>query len=174
MKNLHFLKSGLQKKIKPNPIIILLTLSDIFAWGGFFVVTFLVGLFLAEQLDMNAVQITGTGIAIRYLVRAIFQIPIGMVADKFKKDFDEVYFLLVGITLMSVAIIFMTMVSSPIQYYFLEFVIGLGAALNLVNWRKLFAKNLTEGREGMDYAAYDTAISLSIAAFLFIAGYVAN
>ncbi|MFW5702579.1 MAG: hypothetical protein ACOCXP_01285 [Candidatus Dojkabacteria bacterium] len=51
-------------------------------------------------------------------------------------------------------------------------VFGVGSALNLVNWNKLFAKSLDAGAEGKEYAIYDSAMSFSIALLGLIAGTV--
>jgi hypothetical protein len=46
--------------------------------------------------------------------------------------------------------------------------------MNLVNWRKLFAKNLDKGREGYNYAVYDTILSIAGACFSIAAGFIAS
>jgi hypothetical protein len=44
--------------------------------------------------------------------------------------------------------------------------------MNLVNWRKLFARNLDRNKEGYDYAVYETALSVFTAIFSIIIGLI--
>jgi hypothetical protein len=75
---------------------------------------------------------------------------------------------------MGLSVVLLTQINSEYHYYFLQFIFGLGASLNIVDWRKIFAKNLDKGREGLEYAIYDTAMSLSIAAMSILSGSIAS
>lgn len=158
-----------------SPIIFFLTFADIFTWGTYNIVMSLAALYLAQNMPgEDIVRMVTVGVAIRFITRGLLQIPFGLIADKIKKNFDEIIFVGVGIILMSAAIIGLTFVTTANQYYFIEVIMGAGASLNLVNWRKLFATNLHKDTEGVSYAIYDTAISFSIALFTFISGLVAS
>lgn len=75
---------------------------------------------------------------------------------------------------MGMPYFFFPSIQSPLGYYILQFIIGLGAAMNLVNWRKIFASNLQKGNEGVDYGVYDTIMSYSMIFFSVLAGLTAN
>jgi MFS family permease len=169
----NFLNPDKNENKQISPIIFLLTFADIFTWGGYNIFISLLALILAIQFGSTPNEIAtivGIGLAVRFLSRGIFQIPAGIVADKLKKDGDEVLVLGVGIVIMSMSIISISFITSPAQYYVAEFVLGFGSALNLVNWRKLFAKNLSKHKEGISYGIYETAMSISIAVFAAISG----
>lgn len=85
----------------------------------------------------------------------MFQIPFGIMTDRIKRQNDEALLLGVGNMLMG-------------------FPFGLGTAMNLIAWRKLFALNLDRDREGKEYGVYGVVMSLSIAVFSSIAGLIAN
>ncbi len=163
-----------EKDFKINKVIAFLTLSDIFTWGLYLVITSLAGLYLATKLDENAVEIVGVGVAIYNLAKGGFQIPVGIITDRIKKDRDDILFLTAGNLFMGAPFLFYPLISSPLLFFVLQFFIGLGSAMNLVNWRKLFAKNLDSGKEGLEYGAYDTVMSLSIVIFSLAAGLIAN
>lgn len=165
-------KPNLRKII--NPVIVLLTFADIYTWGVYYIVVSLLGLYLANRLGHDPIEIVGIGVGIRFVVRAIVQIPVGMISDRIKNDIDEIILLMVGITLMALPIILFMFITSATQYYILEAIFGVGAGLNIVDWRKLFAKNLDQDKEGWSYAVYDTVMSLSTALFGFVGGYIAN
>ena len=157
-----------------NKVVIYLTLSDVFTWGTFMILSALTGLYLAQKLGQNAIQFVGIGTAIYFLTRAIFQIPLGRITDKYKNDKDEILILFVGILLMGVPFIFYPYISLPIHFYLLQFVFGIGVAFNVTNWRKLFALNVDGGREGRQYALYETIVSACTAVLSIVGGIIAN
>jgi hypothetical protein len=161
-------------KFTINRVIWLLTCSDIFSWGLYITINSIVAIYLAGKLGKNVVEIIGIGTAIYYFSKGIFQIPIGIITDRIKKDRDDILFLLAGNIFLGAPFIFFPLITNPIIYYFLQFMIGLGAAMNLVNWRKLFAKNLDNGEEGLEYGLYDTVFSLCISLFGVVFGLIAN
>lgn len=159
---------------KFNKVTLILTFSDVFSWGPTLVISTLAGLYLANKLGENTVEFVGIGTAIYYLVRASLQVPIGYFTDKIRKDKDEILLLMLGIWLMGLPFLFYPMITNPFSYYVLQFLLGAGGALNLINWRKLFAKNLHTNSEGMEYGIYETIMSIATAGFSLAAGIIAN
>ncbi len=167
-------KKTLYSKYAINRVIWYLTFSDIFTWGLYMVITTIVGIYLQNKLGGSALEYIGIGTAIYYLAKGGIQIPIGMITDRIKKDKDDILFLLLGNILMGIPFFFYPLLQSPLPYFILQFVGGLGAAMNLVNWRKLFAKNLDKGKEGYNYAVYDTIMSIAGSIFSVAAGFIAS
>lgn len=163
-----------KKKIKMNRVTLLLTLSDVFTWGAFVVISALSGIYLADKIGADTIQIVGLGTAIYFVTRGIFQIPIGNLTDKLNKDRDEILILTLGVVLMGFPYILYPLITQSWQYLVLQFVFGLGVSMNVVNWRKLFALNIREGMEGKEYAMYDFILSVSTAVISVIVGVVAN
>lgn len=163
-----------EKTAKINKVVSLLTVSDIFTWGPLIVISSLSGVYLSKRLGGDAVEYVGIGTGIYFVTRAIFQIPVGILTDKLKKDSDEILLLLLGTLLTGISFIFYPLITSPIQYFFLQFLFGLGISLNIVNWRKLFALNIDVGMEGKQYAFYDTSLSIATAIISVAIGVVAN
>jgi len=157
-----------------NKVVMLLTLSDVFTWGAFVVISALSGIYLSDKLGSNTVQFVGIGTAIYFIARGIFQIPIGNLTDKLKKDHDEILILAIGVILMGFPYLLYPLITQAWQYFALQFVFGFGVSLNVVNWRKLFALNIREGMEGKEYAMYDCILSVSTAVISVILGIVAN
>lgn len=155
-------------------VIMYLTLSDIFTWGLYTVVNVFVGLYLEDKFNGNALQYIGIGISILFISKAISQIPIGIITDRIQTYKDDILVLFLGNALMAVPFFFYPVVTTPIFYYFLQMILGIGMSMNLVSWRKTFAENLEPGKEGISYAVYDTITSLAVTLFGIIIGYVAN
>ena len=157
-----------------NSRIWYLTLNDVFVWGFYFIATALVGIYLSERIDAPATEVVGIGAGIGYFMRGITQIPIGILGDKIKGRRDEVLFLVLGNLLMGTPIILYTQISAAPEYYLLQVVFGMGCAINLVNWRKLFAGSLDKGHEGMEYAAYGAIMGMSITVLSVLGGTIAS
>ena len=157
-----------------NRVIWLLTFNDVFNWGVYFVVTVLSGLYLSQKFGQTTVQYIGIGTAITFLSRAAFQMPIGYLTDKLKRDLDEIIFLSLSSVITGFSVILYYFILSPVFYYYLQFIFGLGAAMNLCSWRKLFAKNVDKDKVGFEYSRYDMVLSISIAVFSVVAGMLAN
>jgi len=160
--------------VKINKVVLLLTLSDIFTWGSFLVISSLSGIYLAERLGGNTVEFIGLGTGIYFVTRAIFQIPIGLLTDKFERDHDEIIVLAIGSILAGVPYLFYPLITQSWHYFILQFVFGIGVSLNLVTWRKLFTLNVNEGEEGKEYAFYGSAVSAVTAVISVILGIIAN
>lgn len=161
-------------KLHINKVIAYLTFSDVFTWGVSAVLTSLAGLYLETKFDGHVIEYIGIGVSVYFVTRSVFQLPVGALCDRIRKDRDEIYLLMFGNILMGLSYLMFPIIRGPHFYLFLQFLFGLGSAFNLVTWRKLFARNLDPGREGKEYAGYDTVMSGMTALFGVITGYVAN
>ena len=159
---------------KINKVVLLLTMSDVFSWGPLIIISSLSSIYLADRLGSDAIEFVGIGTGIYYITRALFQIPVGKLTDRLKKDKDEIAILVIGTLLMGLPYILYPSINHAYQYYILQFIFGLGVSLNVVNWRKLFALNIGKGMEGEEYALYDTILSISTAILSVILGLIAN
>ena len=168
------MNSILKRFKKINKVLIFLTFSDVFSWGSFTVISALTGLYLANKLGQNTVEYVGIGTAIYFFVRGLAQMPIGHLTDKFKNDKDEIFLLALGIVLMGIPFLFYQKITVFYHYFLLQAIFGLGAALNVTNWRKLFALNIDGGREGRQYATYETIMSLCTGVLSVVGGVIAN
>jgi MFS family permease len=149
-------------------------MSDVFTWGVSYIVVILLALYLAQRLEADVTQVVSIGTGIAFFARALVQIPLGMLGDRIKSSQDEAVMLMLGNLLMGLPIIIFTQITSVWQFYVLQVIYGAGCGLNLVDWRKLFAKNLTDGQEGLEYAVYDTLISFSIGILTILGGTIAS
>jgi len=159
---------------KLNKVVIYLSLSDVFTWGPYTIISMLTGLYLASKLGEDVVQFVGIGTSIYFFTRALFQIPIGILTDKYKHDKDEILILFSGILLMGFPFLMYSYIQNQYQYFFLQFLFGLGVSLNLTSWRKLFALNIDIGKEGRQYSMYEIIMSISTSLLCILGGYIAN
>lgn len=168
------LKNATTSKLNLSKVIWVLTSSDIMVWGTASIGAPLVAIYLTSKFGELTVQYIGVATAIYFVIRGLSQLPLGILTDKIKSDIDEITLLIAGSVLMGTPYLFYPLVSEPWHYYLIQAFIGLGASLNLNNWRKLFAKNLTKDREGQTYGFYETIMSLSTALFGLLGGYISS
>lgn len=157
-----------------NRVVLFLTLADVFTWAPLFIISALSSIYLADKLGRNTVEFVGIGTGISFITRAVFQLPIGKLTDRLKKDRDEIYLLALGASLAGLSFALYPLIKETWHYFALQFVFGVGISLDVVNWRKLFAINVTEGMEGEEYAIYDTIVSTSTAILAVVSGLIAN
>lgn len=158
----------------PNNIIWFLTFSDTLFWGAYYAVNPLISIYLANKLNQPVGQIVGIGLAVFLVSRAMTQLVAGSLADRWKSSNDEVYFLVLGSFLAGGPFFLFPHIDSAYFYYGLQILIGIGIAMNLIGWRKLFAENLDVGHAGLDYGVYDSFFSLGGAVIGLAVGFVAN
>ena len=132
------LRKFIIRRTKVNKIIALLTLSDVFTWGTHMIILAVTGIYLAQTIEENVVQIVGIGTAVYTASRGMLQLPIGRFLDRWKNDNDEIVALSLGNVLMGAGYLFYPFIKSADLYYALQFIFALGAALNLIAWKKLF------------------------------------
>ncbi len=157
-----------------NSVVRLLTLEDIFVWGPLLVAAPLLGIYLNSKFGIHTVGIVGMGTAIYYSIRGLVQIPIGKLVDRIKSDHDEIALLVLGCLLMAIPYFFIPSITESWHYFILQAIGGLGASLNIINWRKLFIRNLNKNHEGYTYGVYETVLSLSTAVLSMIGGYLSE
>lgn len=149
-----------------------LTTSDTFIWATLLANSFLIALFLEQKLGTKAIEVVAVGAMITLIVRAIFQTPVAKFLDKDKRMADEVYAIMIGGLLIASAHLTLPHISLPWHYYVLQFMIGLGVAINLPAWRKTFAASLDKGKEAVEYAVYDSLLTGFAALFIGTIGII--
>jgi hypothetical protein len=75
---------------------------------------------------------------------------------------------------MGSSYLFYPLIKSADLFYALQFVFAVGTALNLIAWKKLFARNLDRNAEGVEYGEYGFIMGISTAIFGILAGSIAN
>ena len=171
---MHITRKQIRRSLGINRVIMMLTASDVFTWGAFYVISSLAGLYLADKLGGDVVKYVGIGTSIYFVSRAIFQFPVAYITDKLRSDKDEIFILFVGSVLMGVPYLLYPQIQNEYHYYLLQFVFGMGSSMNLNTWRKLFARNVEHNHEGGAYGFYEVIMSISSAALIALGGTIAN
>jgi MFS family permease len=164
----------MEKIPKFNKVVALVTLSDVFVWGGYYIVFPLMGIYLALKIEADIVKIVGTGMGIYLFSSGLFQVMTGILLDKLKGQVDEALVLFLGSVVMGLPFLFFPYITGAGLFYFLQFVYGFGSSLNLVAGRKLFAKNASHEKEGLEYGIYGMIMNFTAAILTVVSGSIAN
>ncbi len=149
---------------KLNPVIRFLTLSDMMIWGGYDMLLALLAIFLQQRLLVeNSFEVIAFGMALYWIGRSLFQIPIARFLDKHKGYIDETVAVGISSIIISISIFAYLWVDQPYELYLVQLLYGTGVAINLPAWRKTFAKYLDKGKEGTEYSVYDVLTNLTVA-----------
>jgi MFS family permease len=162
------------QKIRFNAVVKQLTVAETLIWSGYFMNNAVAAIFLADRIALDPVRAIGFGYAIFLITRAILQIPIAKYIDKRTGEKDELFAILGSGLLMSIAMFFYFFVTHEFHLYILQALTGVGAALFIPAFEKVFNKNTDKDGEGVDYAVRDTIVTLVAALLVATAGYIVD
>lgn len=69
---MYQLMKMLESRIPHNKVVLLLTVSDIFTWGSYYVMSSLAGLYFADEFGLDVVRVIGIGNGIYFLPEHFF------------------------------------------------------------------------------------------------------
>lgn len=161
------------KHFKINSVIRLLIFSDFLIWSAnqFFVPIFAV--FVVEQIPGASIETVGISSAIYFIVRSIFEIPVGLLIDRTRAEKDDLYFAFGG-TLMSAFIFFSySFITEIWQLYFVQVLLGIGYAVAFPGWWSMFTRHIDKKKEALEWSLYDVTLALGMAGASALGGVLA-
>lgn len=138
-----------------NKTVKALLIGDGLLWAGIFFNSALAAVFLAEQLGESAITIIGSAFFVFLAARAAPQYWIAQKLDSNRSQVDEFKTAFAGTIVIGLTYAAYALITLPWHLYAISLVSGLGFALYLPAWRKLFNLNLDKGNEGMNSAFLD-------------------
>jgi len=149
--------------LKINRVIEFLTLSDIVLLSGWRLVTPILAIFIAGQVEGGSIAVAGLSVTIYLLIGSIFQLPVARFIDKKKGEWDDFWFLVVGTSLYTVVAFMYVWVKYPWQVYLVEGIHGIGLALSSPAWNAIFTRHLDKNREGVGWSIHNAATGVGAA-----------
>ncbi|MCA9390450.1 MFS transporter [candidate division WWE3 bacterium] len=157
-----------------NNIIQVLTYTDSFMWGGYFMLNTLAAVYLQKQIQIDPLPVISLGFSIYMLSRSLFQIPVAEFLDSHKTFIDETLAITLSGIIVSISLFSYRFITEPWHLYLIQTFFGIGVAINLPAWRKTFARFVDNGHEGVEYSLYDIISNLVIAVFSALGGYLVS
>ncbi len=164
--------------LKINKIIKTLILSDVALLTGFGFIAPIFAIFVAERITVGdtgeAAKIAGFAMAIYWGVKSFLMIPIGKYLDKNRGEKDDLYFIVIGNILASVAVFGYIFSSLPWHIYLLKGVYSVGMAMNIPGWTAMFTRHIDKGNEAVEWATRSTAVGIGAGISSALGGIIAG
>jgi len=151
-----------------------LVLSDftlMFGWG---LVAPILAIFITDNIQGGDAKVAGIAVGLYWLLKSIFQIPIGGYLDKNHGEKDDFYFLIGGTLLMGLVPLGFIFATLPWHIYGLQVIHAAGAALALPAWCGIFTRHIGRGKEAQSWAWDSSALGIGAGISGILGGIIAS
>lgn len=152
-------KSFFASLVDMNKILKILIISDILLFSGFGFIGPILAIFIHDSLKGGSIAAAGIASAIFLITHALLQILFAYVFN----PKDRLWMLRLGTFLMVLVPIGYIFSTSIYHIFLAQFVYGIGAAFGYPSWSSFFTSNLEKGRRGLQYAVYNSSVSIGSA-----------
>jgi|CXWL01.1.fsa_nt_gi MFS family permease len=156
-----------------SPVIRFLILGDVVYYAGVGLLGPIFALFIVDTIQGGSAEIAGIAIAIYLLTKSIMQIPAGYIIDKICGERDDFWFMFIGLLAASILQFLYLFVSTPMELFIVQFLLGIALAFNFPSFMALFTKHISEKREATLWSIYYTLFDLLTAGAAAIGGILA-
>jgi len=157
-----------------NKVVRVLVLGDIMFFSAFGLIGPIFAVFVTNQVAGATIATAGFAATINLLLRALLQMPIARYIDRHKGEKDDFLFMVAGSTLISIVPFAYLFVSTPLQLYLAQAVLGIGGALANPGWFAIFTRHIDKNKEGTEWALENVGVGLAAAATATIGGVLAQ
>lgn len=167
----HYYRNLLFAKF--NPVIKILTISDVLILSGFGLISPIFAVFLTDNLVDGNVEVAGVAAMIYLLARSIGQVPAAYIIDKVKGERDDFSAMFWGSIISSIVPLAYIFATYSWHIYIIQLVYGLAQAITYPSWFAIFTRHIDNHKEGLEWGVYSTLVDLGGAAVAGIGGVVA-
>jgi MFS family permease len=160
-------------KLKINPVVRTLIISDIVSFSGLNLILPLFAIFFSNQIEGGNVEVAGIAYTVFLLTKSFLQFPLACFIDKAIGEVDDYNVMLLGSIITSFVPLLYLIIHSPLQLYLVQFVFGLGQALTFPSYMAIFTRHIDKHEEGTEWGFYYTAVDLAGAVAMAVGGAVA-
>jgi len=157
-----------------NQFIWILILSTLLITFGFGLITPIFAVFLTRQVTGGTLAVVGIAEMIYLATKSIFQIPISLLIDKTPGEKIDFYCMFLGGILITMVPFLYLFASFPWQVFLLQFIHGLGAALDWPAWMGLFTRHIDKNKESFEWSLQTTLGELGMAGAAVVGGLLAD
>jgi MFS transporter, DHA1 family, multidrug resistance protein len=142
-----------------NKTLKLLTISDIFVFTGFGLISPILAIFIKDNLIGGTLLAAGISSAIFLIVHALLQI---LFADIFSAK-DRRWMLILGTLLIALVPFGYIFATQTWHIFLVQFVYGIGAGFAYPAWYSLFTSNIDKKQGGYQWSIYNSSVSIGTA-----------
>lgn len=157
-----------------NKIIKILIFYDLVFMLGWGLITPILAIFINNNIKGGNVQVVGIAAGIYWILKSIFQLPVGRFLDKNYREKDDYYFLVAGTLLTSLIPIGFIFATLPWHIYFLQIMHAFAMALVLPAWGAIFTRHLDKGKEAQSWALDSSFLGVATGVSGILGGIIAK
>lgn len=161
-------------KITINKIIKTLILGDIMFFSAFGLIGPIFAVFITNQISGATVMTAGFAAMVNLLTRSILQLPIARYVDRKKGEKDDFFFMVLGSTLVSIVPFIYMFVTTPLQLYLAQVILGIGGSFTNPGWYAIFTRHIDKEKEGTSWTFENIGVGLAAAATAALGGIFAD
>lgn len=156
-----------------NPVIRFLILGDVIYYAGIGLLTPIFAVFIVDSIPGGSIEVVGIATAIYLVTKSVMQLPAAYIIDKICGDKDDFWFMFVSLLVASLVPLSYLFVTTPMQLYVVQFILGLALAFNFPSFMALFTKYIPASKEATTWSIYFALFDLLSAGAAAIGGIMA-
>lgn len=150
-------------KFKVSLVIKVLIASDFMVWASSNLLAPIFAIFITETIEGASLETIGFAASIYFIVKAICEIPAGILIDKNRHRKFDLYFTVLG-TVMTGLIYFSYNYITTVPMLFLaQASLGLSAAICYPGWYSMFTSHIDKDKQAFEWSLYDVSMGFGIA-----------
>lgn len=157
-----------------NPVIRWLIIGDVLYYAGVGLLGPIFALFIVDFIEGGNIEVAGIAIAVYLITKSIFQVPAAMIIDKICGEKDDFWFMFFSLFVAAIVPLTYLFVSSPLELYFAQFILGIALAFNFPSFLALFTKHISQTKEATTWSIYYTLVDLFSAIAAALGGVMAT
>jgi hypothetical protein len=139
-------------KFSINKVVFFLIKADFFFFSALGLVAPIFAVFLTEKLEDGNIEVAGFAVAIYWITKSIFEIPIAKFLDKRKGERDDLIFLVAGYFVVGLIHFGYTQATLSWHIYILEALYAIAMAIATPGWSAIFTRHIDKGKEGFEWS----------------------
>jgi len=147
-------------KFSINKVVFFLIKADFWFFSALGLVAPIFAVFLTEKLQDGSIKVAGFAVAIYWITKSIFEIPVAKYLDKHKGERDDLIFLVAGYFVVALIHFGYTFATLSWHIYILEFIYAIAMALAMPGWSAIFTRHIDKGKESFDWSIEHVAYSI--------------
>lgn len=149
--------------LKVNEVIRFLTFSDILMLSGWGLISPIIAVFFAEQIEGGGVALAGLAAMAYFLTKSVLQIPVARFIDLKKGEWDDYWTMITGSLIIATAAFLYIFASLPWHVLAIQMLYGIGGALSYPSWLAIFTRHIDKHEEGFEWSLYFSATDVGAA-----------
>ncbi|MBI2628108.1 MAG: MFS transporter [Candidatus Niyogibacteria bacterium] len=109
-------------------------------------------IFLTDKITGGNAEVVGFSVAVYWVVKSIFQLPIARFLDKTDGEKDDFYALFTGYILASISVFLFIFAKTPLHIYLIQAFFGIVMAIAVPAWYGIFTRHIDDDKTSFEWS----------------------